>query len=274
MSTYAIGDLQGCYDPLKKLLKNIDFNPKRDRLWFTGDLVNRGPDSLKTLRYVYKLGDRAITVLGNHDLHLLAISEGLAREKADDNLGAILKADDSEELLSWLRRQPLMHHDNSLGFTMIHAGLPPQWDFEQAQRCANELEAVLRGSDYHEFLQHMYGNKPERWSKKLQGMDRLRFITNCFTRLRYCYDDGSLCLKAKGPPGSQPQGCVPWFDVKKRASAKMKIIFGHWSALGLHRSKGIYALDSGCLWGNALTALRLEDKKYFSVNCEKYRKIS
>jgi bis(5'-nucleosyl)-tetraphosphatase (symmetrical) len=274
MSTYAIGDIQGCYEPLKKLLKSVHFNPKHDLLWFTGDLVNRGPDSLKTLRFVRKLGDRAVTVLGNHDLHLLAVGEGLTNERSDDSLKAIIQADDSKQLLTWLRQQPLMHHDPALGFTMIHAGLPPQWDFKTAQKCADELHSVLRGPDYREFLKHMYGNKPERWSAKLKGMDRLRFITNCFTRLRYCSADGSLCLKAKGPPGSQPHGCLPWFDVKNRASAKMKIVFGHWSALGMHRSKGIYALDTGCLWGNELTALRLEDKKYFSVRCDKYKKIS
>ncbi len=273
MSTYAIGDLQGCYQPLKKLLQVIDFNPQRDRLWFTGDLVNRGPDSLKTLRYVHSLGDSAISVLGNHDLHLLAISEGMATIKEDDTLRDIINAEDSQELLSWLRQLPLLHHDPLLGFTMVHAGLPPQWDLEQAQQCANELQAVLRGTDYHQFFQHMYGNKPKRWSPQLQGADRLRFITNCFTRLRYCDADGKLCLKAKGPPGTQPDGYLPWFDVNNRASAKMDIIFGHWSALGRYQSKGIYALDSGCLWGHELTALRLEDKQYFSISCEEYRKI-
>ncbi len=273
MSTYAIGDIQGCFEPLQALLKKIDFDPKQDTLWFTGDLVNRGPSSLQTLRFVKQLGSQAITVLGNHDLHLLAIAEGQAREKPDDHLQDILYASDKDELLTWLRHRPIMHDDPELGFSMIHAGLPPQWDNTQARQLADELQAVLRSPKYVDFFKHMYGNKPKRWSAKLKGMERLRFITNCFTRLRYCQKDGSLCLKAKGPPGTQPAECLPWFSVKNRASAEMNIIFGHWSALGLYQEDGIFSLDSGCLWGQKLTAMRLEDQHYFSIDCKEYQKI-
>ena len=273
MSTYAIGDIQGCYEPLQKLLDKITFNPDLDQLWFTGDLVNRGPDSLQTLRYIKGLDNKAISVLGNHDLHLLAVAEGVRTKSQDDSLSEILHAKDRDELLDWLRQQPLMHHDSGLGFSMIHAGLPPQWNLDDSLHYASELQTVLRGPDYLEFLQHMYGNKPDRWSSDLQGMDRLRFITNCFTRLRFCRADGGLCLKAKGPPGSQPDDCTPWFRIANRASEDMNILFGHWSALGLHQEKGIFSLDSGCLWGHQLTALRLEDQQYFSIQCNEYKKI-
>jgi len=273
MSTYAIGDIQGCFEPLQTLLKKIAFNPENDTLWFTGDLVNRGPSSLQTLRFVKQLGQSAITVLGNHDLHLLAIAEGFAKAKPDEHLQDILNAPDKHELLSWLRHQPLMHDDTSLGFSMIHAGLPPQWDYSQARLLADELQSVLRDPGYTHFLEHMYGNKPKQWSPSLKGIDRLRFITNCFTRLRYCTEDGELCLKAKGPPGTQPAECLPWFSVKNRASTDMNIIFGHWSALGLYQEEGIYSLDSGCLWGHKLTAMRLEDKHFFSIDCDEYRQI-
>lgn len=272
MSTYAIGDLQGCYEPLQKLLQQVQFDPARDRLWFVGDLVNRGPDSLQCLRFAHSLGERAVCVLGNHDLHLLAVTEGLARENPDDHLGDVLHAQDLGELTNWLRHRPLLHHDEITGYTLIHAGLPPQWDLDLARACARELEEVLRGDGYHDFLENMYGNQPNLWSEQLQGMDRLRFITNAFTRLRYCDQDGRLNLKAKGPPGTQPPGCQPWFQVQNRASRDMKIIFGHWSALGLYHEEGIDALDSGCLWGNRLSAMRIEDGQVFSVPCPEYRR--
>ena len=273
MSTYAIGDLQGCYEPLQALLQQVEFDPARDRLWFVGDLVNRGPDSLQCLRFVKSLGERAICVLGNHDLHLLAVAEGLAEENPDDHLGEVLHAPDLGELMHWLRQRPMLHHDEQTGYTMIHAGFPPQWDLDLARACARELETVLCGDGYHEFLENMYGNKPNLWSSKLQGMDRLRFITNAFTRLRYCDRKGKMYLKAKGPPGTQPEGYLPWFQVQDRASRGMKIIFGHWSALGLYHEDGVYALDSGCLWGNRLSAMRLEDGQIFSVACAEYRMI-
>lgn len=273
MSTYAIGDLQGCYQPLEDLLKHINFDASQDRLWFTGDLVNRGPDSLATLRYVKNLGDRAVTILGNHDLHLLALAEGVKNTKDAADLTAVLEADDREDLLYWLRHRPVMHEDSSLGYTMIHAGLPPQWTAEDSQQYARELETAFQGPDYKQFLKNMYGNSPLHWSPDLKNHDRLRFITNCFTRLRFCKMDGSLCLQAKGPPGSQPADCLPWFEHPERKSRSMNLIFGHWSALGIYQSRGINALDSGCVWGNRLTAMRLEDRQLFSVQCPEFRDI-
>lgn len=273
MSTYAIGDIQGCYAALQTLLAKIAFNPQHDRLWLTGDLVNRGPDSLLTLRYIKSLGNTATCVLGNHDLHLLAIAAGVRTKSNDDSLADILNAPDRHELLDWLRQRPVMHHDEELGVSMIHAGLPPQWNQHDSLAYAHELQAVLRGAQYLTFLQDMYGNKPDQWSPTLQGMDRLRFITNCFTRLRFCREDGTLCLKSKGPPGSQPDDCIPWFKVENRASRDMNILFGHWSALGLYQEKGITSLDSGCLWGHQLTALRLEDQQIFDIQCDEYQTI-
>ena len=273
MSTYAIGDIQGCFDPLQALLEKTGFKPGKDKLWFTGDLINRGPDSLETLRFVKELGNSAVTVLGNHDLHFLAVAKGYVNKKADDTLDDILAAPDLKELVKWLRHQPLLHHDKQLGFTMIHAGLPPQWDFSLAKKCAHEVEHLLQGKHHKKFLNNMYGNLPDLWSDDLEGMDRYRFITNAFTRLRYCDKNGRLCLKAKGPVNRQKPDMIPWFDFKKRASKKMNIIFGHWSALGLHQSKGIHALDTGCLWGGKLTAMRLEDRKLFSIKCKSYRLI-
>lgn len=274
MAVYAIGDLQGCYDELQALLKIIDFHPDRDRLWFTGDLVNRGPHSLEVLRFVKGLGDRAITVLGNHDLHLLAVAQGHTKyHRPKDTLRPVLEAADRDELLHWLRHRPLLHHDETLGFTLIHAGLPPQWDLAQAQACAHEVEAVLRTGDYGKYLKKMYGNEPARWSDDLAGWKRLRFITNCFTRLRYCDAEGNLALEAKGAPGSQPPGYLPWFRVPHRASAGLRIVFGHWSTLGPCSDVGIYALDTGCLWGGALTALRLDgNKERVSIPCPGARK--
>ncbi|MDH5184942.1 MAG: symmetrical bis(5'-nucleosyl)-tetraphosphatase [Gammaproteobacteria bacterium] len=269
MATYAIGDIQGCFEPLQALLQKIDFDPQQDTLWFTGDLVNRGPNSLETLRYIKGLGSAAITVLGNHDLHLLAVHEGQQKFQHDsDTLTPILQADDRDELLSWLRHQPLLHHDEQLQMTMIHAGLPPQWDLALARTAAAEVEAVLRSEDYLDFFNHMYGNLPDVWSDKLQGHDRLRFIVNCFTRLRFCTDHGKLALSAKGAPGTQPQGMRPWFQISGRSSAGNSIIFGHWSTLGLHLDDNVISLDTGCLWGGELTALRLEDRKVFNWNCE------
>jgi bis(5'-nucleosyl)-tetraphosphatase (symmetrical) len=268
VAVYAIGDVQGCFDELQALLDLIRFNPERDRLWFAGDLVNRGPMSLETLRFVRDLGDRAVSVLGNHDLHLIAAAHGQPLDNDDHTLDAILEAPDRDELIDWLRRQPLLHHDASLGFTMIHAGLPPQWDLATAQHCAQEVEAVLRGEQLVTFIAHMYGNKPGKWSKDLAGWDRLRFIVNCLTRLRFCDAKGRLKLKHKGPPGSQPAALQPWFEIPGRASRDMKIIFGHWSTLGERDDPGIYPIDSACLWGGALTALRIDTApQRFNLPC-------
>ncbi len=255
MAVWAIGDLQGCYDELQGLLEQIAFDPRHDTLWFAGDLVNRGPRSLDTLRFVHRLN--AITVLGNHDLHLLASAHIPRYRKHKDTLQQIMEADDGPELLDWLRHRPLLHHDRHSGYTLIHAGLPPQWDFDTAMACAAEVETVLRGPGFMDFLENMYGNHPNIWSDKLEGHDRLRFITNCLTRLRYCDANGRLALEHKGPPGSQPKHLKPWFEWPRK-SADMNILFGHWSTLGAWDGNGVHALDTGCLWGGKLTAMRLD----------------
>ncbi|MGM0593835.1 MAG: symmetrical bis(5'-nucleosyl)-tetraphosphatase [Pseudomonadota bacterium] len=269
MATYAIGDIQGCFDELQRLLEQIRFDPAVDRLWFVGDLVNRGPKSLETLRFVRDLGDAARSVLGNHDLHLLALWQNRQRHfKRSDTLAAIFRAEDGEALLEWLRALPLMHYDATLDTAMIHAGLPPQWDREQALACAAEVETVLRGERFHEFLGHMYGNKPVQWSPQLRGWDRLRFIVNCFTRLRFCTPDGELEFKHKGVPGEGRHDYLPWFALPQRRSRDTPIVFGHWSTLGLYRGDNVHAIDTGCLWGGSLTALRLEDRSLHSLDCQ------
>ncbi len=260
MAVWAIGDVQGCHDELRALLDRIAFDPARDRLWFVGDLVNRGPKSLEVLRLVRDLGDRAITVLGNHDLHLLAAASGTRRPNPQDTFDDILSAPDRDLLIDWLRRLPLLHEDAALGVVMVHAGLAPQWTIARAQACATEVEAALRADDYRDFLAAMYGDRPDRWSDDLAGIDRLRFSLNCFTRLRMCDRDGRLHLREKGGPWNRDDDLVPWFAVPGRASAGDRVVFGHWSMLGRHadEANGVYALDSGCVWGGALTALRLD----------------
>jgi bis(5'-nucleosyl)-tetraphosphatase (symmetrical) len=273
MAVYAIGDIQGCFDDLQRLLAHIRFDPGTDHLWFVGDLVNRGLQSLATLRFVRDLGERAVTVLGNHDLHLIAAAHDHPLDHSDHTLDDILTAPDRAGLIEWLCRRPLLHHDTALGFTMVHAGLPPQWDLAQAQTCAREVEQVLHGTQRSAFIGQMYGNKPNHWSPRLQGWDRLRFSVNCFTRMRYCDTTGKLDLKSKGPPGTQPQGQLPWFEVPGRASRKLNIVFGHWSSLGAFSAPGVYATDTGCLWGGRLSALRLDDPvQRFSVPCAGQRK--
>jgi bis(5'-nucleosyl)-tetraphosphatase (symmetrical) len=269
MSTYAIGDIQGCYTELQQLLELIQFNPDKDVLWCTGDLVNRGPNSLEVLRFFKGLKERAIVVLGNHDLHLLAVAEGyLEYLKPQDTLTPILEAFDGEELLDWLRRRPFLHHDADLGFTLIHAGMPPQWDLLQARQCAAEVEQALRRPNYRDYLANLYGNEPKKWDEQLTGWERLRFITNCFTRLRYCTAKGKLVMKKKGAPTFDIDDKEqPWFWWPHRASRDMPIIFGHWSTLGYYAGNGVYGLDTGCLWGGGLTALRLEDKQVFTLPC-------
>ncbi len=270
MAVYAIGDVQGCYTPLQQLLSRLDFNPAQDRLWFTGDLVNRGPQSLEVLRFVVGLGEQAVCVLGNHDLHLLAIAAGTATTKKRDTLEGILRAPDRVGLLHWLRSRPLLHHDSGLGYTLIHAGLLPPWDLAHAQQLAHETETVLRSNRHQDFFRHMYGDLPDHWNENLRGFDRLRLIVNAFTRLRYCDLDGNMDLRPKGPPGSQPPGLLPWFQIPGRRSHELKIIFGHWSALGLWQGENVIGLDSGCLWGRTLSAVRLDPRpvEFFSVDCE------
>lgn len=269
MAVYAIGDVQGCLDPLEALLTEIDFRADRDFLWFTGDLVNRGPRSLEVLRFVQQLGQRAVVVLGNHDLHLLAVASGHAKRKRRDTLDAVLAAPDRDGLLEWLRSRPLLHSDETVGYTLIHAGLLPQWDLETALRLAREVEGLLRGPDHVKFFAHMYGNLPDRWNEALRGHDRARLIVNSFTRLRYCDLEGAMDLRYKGAPGTQPVDLLPWFRVPGRRSRGQRLVFGHWSTLGLHHGDNVIGLDSGCVWGGEVSAARLdvEPPQFFRVAC-------
>lgn len=269
MSTYAIGDIQGCYQPLKQLLEKIQFDADKDTLWFTGDLVNRGPQSLDVLRFVYQLGDKHQTVLGNHDLHLLAVADGKTQHHTD-TLSEILTAPDVNELLDWLRNRPLFVKHDSLNYVMTHAGIAPTWTIEKASALAREVESVLRDGDAHELYHHMYGNQPDLWDDALCGMDRLRCIINYFTRMRFCHRDGRLDLSYKGTIEDKHPDLVPWFDVEPRANADSNIIFGHWAALGGELDRPhLFALDSGCVWGNKLTAMRLEDGARISIPCQR-----
>ena len=267
MATYAIGDLQGCYDSLLHLLEKINFDQTKDTLWFAGDLINRGPDSLSTLRFVKSLGDSAISVLGNHDLHLLAIAYGVKTTRSPD-LQRILDANDKDELLHWLSHRPLLHHDNHLNYTIAHAGIYPLWTLQQAQECALELEHELK-NNLNNFLHKMYGDKPEKWDESLTGFDRLRFICNSFTRMRFCHQDGCLDFSSNGAPGSIPENALPWFDISNRKTKQERLLFGHWSTLGKISRENIYALDTGCVWGGELTALRIDTAiaEYISVTC-------
>jgi bis(5'-nucleosyl)-tetraphosphatase (symmetrical) len=267
--TYAIGDVQGCFDDLLRLLDKIDFDPAKDRLWFTGDLVNKGPNSLNILRFVKGLRDSAITVLGNHDLYLLAAAAGNVKDKKSDTIAGILAAHDCEELLFWLRHQPVVHHDNVLGYTMVHAGLLPQWDLVAALARARELETVLQNAGYEDFLGALYEEQPDRWSEDLKGLARLRFIANCFTQLRYCDRKGRLDLSSKRRTAAKKRRSIPWFQVPTRAHRDMKIIFGHWASLDRKKIKttGIYPLDTGCSNRGKFTAMRLGDERFFSTRC-------
>lgn len=263
MATYAVGDVQGCYAELVKLLELIRFDPVRDQLWLVGDLVNRGPGSLAVLRLVKSLGEAAITVLGNHDLHLLAVAEGAAELHRSDTLDEVLNAPDREELLGWLRQQRLLHVEGK--HLLVHAGLLPQWSVKQAASLAREVEKALRGKDYADFLAHMYGNQPKSWDDTLTGYKRLRVITNALTRMRICTDAGEMEFKFKGEYHNIPAGYRAWYEMPRRASRDATVIFGHWSALGLMVRDNAIALDTGCLWGGPLTAIRLEDRKVFQV---------
>jgi bis(5'-nucleosyl)-tetraphosphatase (symmetrical) len=267
MAVYAIGDIQGCFDSLRRLLDLIRFDPARDRLWLVGDLVNRGPHSLETLRFVRELGAAAVTVLGNHDLHLAMLAEGHSKKRYDDTLDAILAAPDREELLAWLRWRPMMHVEN--GHALVHAGLLPQWTVAQACTLAGEVEAALRAENYRDFLAHMWGSEPPCWRDDLAGWPRLRVIVNAMTRMRFCSPDGTMEFKTKGEVADAPAGYLPWFAVPGRRSADHVLVTGHWSALGLKIEPNLLALDSGCLWGRHLTAVRLPDRKVFQVDCSR-----
>lgn len=267
MATYAIGDIQGCFEPLQQLLAEIGFDAKRDRLWLVGDLVNRGPQSLEVLRFVRGLGERAVTVLGNHDLHLVMVAYGYGRASAEDTLQPILDAPDREELMSWLRSRPLFHVEDE--YAMVHAGLLPSWSVAQAEELSEEVRAALMDTSFPDFLANMWGSQPTGWSNGLKGWDRLRVIVNAMTRMRFCGRDGAMEFRSKGPVASAPPGSLPWFEVPGRASADHAIVCGHWSALGLRIEKKLLALDSGCLWGGSLTAVRLEDRAVFQLPCQR-----
>ena len=263
MATYAIGDIQGCYSALRRLLDQCAFDSAVDRLWFVGDLVNRGPESLETLRFVAKLGDAATVVLGNHDLYLLMRHAGLEPRSAYDNMDDILTAPDCNELLHWLAHRPLLHVEDQ--YVLVHAGLLPQWTIPKAQALAEEVQAALTGKSSKKFLLHLMGSRPDHWKNRLKGWARLRVIVNAMTRLRFCTPEGHMALRAKGPPDTAPEGTRPWFEHPERANRTHTIICGHWSALGFYREEGLIALDSGYVWGGALTALRIEDGKVFQV---------
>jgi bis(5'-nucleosyl)-tetraphosphatase (symmetrical) len=258
MRTWAIGDVQGCYSSLEKLLRKIKYSPDRDRLWFCGDLVSRGNESLEVLRFVRSLGDGAVVVLGNHDLHLLALAHGVRRHRSiPADLQRVLKAKDSDKLIDWLRHRPLLRHDKSLDFTLVHAGLPPQWNLREAKARAREVEKALRGKKHRTVLHKMYGDEPSRWDRNVSGYARLRFIINAFTRIRYCAPDGRVRFALKGAPKNHPRS-IPWFRFPDRASASMRIVYGHWSTLGPHYEDGTWCIDGGCVWGGRLLALRLD----------------
>lgn len=264
MATYVIGDLQGCYEQLIELLTLIAPSTS-DKLWFTGDLVNRGPKSLETLRCIQSLGAQAIAVLGNHDLHLLAVAAKVQHIKSKDTFHDVLAAKDADSLLHWLQQLPLLHYDTTLNTVLVHAGIPPQWSLAQAQQCAHDVELVLQQDPTDAFFDHMYGEYPHRWSDDLTGWDRVRFITNALTRMRFCTIDGDLEFHHKHKHGV-PEHLIPWFEHPAHQTMSYDIVFGHWAALeGKTHHPQIHAIDTGCVWGKELTALRLEDRHYFSV---------
>jgi bis(5'-nucleosyl)-tetraphosphatase (symmetrical) len=255
VSRYAIGDIQGCCDELRALLTRISFSADRDRVWLVGDLVNRGPQSLETLRFVRALGDNVVVVLGNHDLHLLAIACGCRTARRSDTLDEILQAPDRDTLLEWLATRPLAHFE--AGDLLVHAGVVPQWTVETTLSLAREVELALRNDPRHLF-DHMYGDEPDLWSAALEGQDRLRFAINVLTRMRVCTKEGRINLRLKGKPPAAGSPWLPWFDVESRGTRATRVVFGHWSALGLVMRDDVIGLDSGCVWGGALTAVDLD----------------
>lgn len=268
MAIYAIGDVQGCFDKLLKLLDTVRFSDS-DLLWFTGDLVNRGKDSLSTLRFVKALGSRAQMVLGNHELGMLAIARGAEPyDPQKHTFEDILQAPDKEELLLWLEQQSLIHHDSNLNYTLVHAGIYPLWDLPLAQALALEVEKCLKSPEKMQFYPHLYGNTPTLWDPALQGYERLRFIVNAFVRMRFCSKEGFLELQTKESAAKAPEGFMPWFSIPERKTKGLRILFGHWAALlGNCPEPNTFALDTGCVWGNCLTAFRLEDQQRFTVKC-------
>lgn len=265
MAIYAIGDLQGCFTPFRRLLDLIRFDPACDKLWLVGDIVNRGPDSLALLRYIKQVGDAMVTVLGNHDLHLLMVASGIAKSQPGDTLQSILAAPDRDELLYWLRQQKLFHRDGA--YAMVHAGLLPAWTIDRAEQLAGEVENALRQDDYPAPFVQIYGNEPDHWQDTFTGHIRLRVIVNAMTRMRICTADGKMNFSFKGNLSSIPHDYWPWFNVPQRASRDYTVVCGHWSALGLHVTDRLIALDSGCVWGGRLSAIRLEDRAIFQLPC-------
>lgn len=273
MAVWAIGDIQGCYDELAALLDKLKFDAARDSLWFCGDLVNRGGQSLQVLRLVKSLGERTVVVLGNHDLSLLSIAERRPEDqsKVNPELREVLFAPDRDELLRWLRHQPLLHVDRELGFALVHAGLFPRWTIEQAEQAARAIEERLRADNHRTLLKQMFGNRPDTWNPKLRGVDQLRASINVFTRMRYCDVRGRIAFNEKGMPGTQRAGLYPWFEVPGMARRDLRIVCGHWSTLGLFAGYGVYAIDTGCVWGGALTAMRLdvEEPVFVAIKSER-----
>jgi len=273
VATYIVGDVQGCCDELQQLLELADFNPAHDELWLTGDLVSRGPKSLETLRFIKGLGKAAKVVLGNHDLHLLAVHQHVQRNNKKDQLQHLLNSPDCDDLLNWLRFQPLILRHPEFDFVMVHAGISPQWSVKQAEKLAKEVELQLNSDGFEQLLAQMYGDHPHAWSESLQGIERLRFIINAFTRMRYCTADGALDFVNKlAPAQTNDSSIIPWFNIPS-LDKSTDIIFGHWAALlGKVDQSGVYGLDTGCVWGNSLTMLRWQDKKTFSLSCPLYCK--
>jgi bis(5'-nucleosyl)-tetraphosphatase (symmetrical) len=264
MSTYAIGDVQGCLQPLIALLDKVNYDRKKDTLWFAGDLINRGPKSLETLDFITKLPKSTVVVLGNHDLSLMASYAGARELKQGDTFKDILKSNQAEFYINWLRNKPLIHHDKKLGYTITHAGILPSWDLDTAIRLATEVENLLKSTKYSDLLKNMYGKKTEFWSENLSGWERTRFIINAFTIMRYCTTEGHLCWENKGPPNKNNGPNIPWYNVETRATKNDRILFGHWSALnGESNTDNVFALDTGCVWGNTLTAQCLETGQRF-----------
>ena len=270
MAIYAIGDIQGCYDPLRALLDKIRFDPQQDSLWFCGDLVNRGTQSLQVLRFLRSLGDSAICVLGNHDLHLLALYHGKIRIAPDDTLYELLHSPDCDELMHWLQARPMLHYDAGQDALLVHAGIHPAWNLEQAMSLAGELQQMLLGDASQAFFQQMYGDQPDRWGDDLQGIARLRCLTNVFTRMRFFDPQGRLNLEAKGAPEQHAGELLqPWFDCDSNLAPETRIFFGHWSTLALGRYGRAFALDGGCAWGGQMAAMRIDnaEETWFYHKC-------
>jgi bis(5'-nucleosyl)-tetraphosphatase (symmetrical) len=257
MARWAIGDVQGCADELEELLEHIAFKADRDQLWFVGDIVNRGPKSLQALRLVRSLRDNAVCVLGNHDLHLLAVALVSARIRKSDTISDVLEASDRERLIEWLLERPLAYYSPQQDDLLLHAGVVPQWSVAETLQLASEVQQALR-DDPQRLFGAMYGDRPDRWQPGLSGADRLRFAINVLTRLRFCTTDGRIDFKQKGKPDSAPAPWIPWFKAPHRATSATRIVFGHWSALGLYRADHVLGLDTGCVWGGALTAVNLD----------------